>query len=174
MEPWSRMALLRRLIATFILLLLVRPIVAGDNFPGHLFDQKFKSCKWTKDFIFLSSKQKSEFSKALEGEFTDSIIQRFLISCDENKSKKSLFVFNSIIRSQYMSIAIITDKSAILDFDFLSFNEPEQYKPPKKWLSYFTQNKKPDVLTGATLTSHSIYTIVKKLSILLKYQNEKK
>ena len=72
-------------------------------------------------------------------------------------------------------LVLLSPEGRIVRIDILSFEEPEDYLPPKRWLQQFPGRSDPDTLaaggrirslTGATLSARAVTQAVRRVLAL--------
>lgn len=134
---------------------------AGQTYEQFL-KSKFPNCELKKEYLYLSKDQSKRITDLSKTKlYTKSPIR---VKVDCKGTTKFAYVDSHKVRTKYETLVVVVGKKDIDTISLISFMEPPEYKPPRKWLDKFkalTLNKeldlkrKIDVLSGATLTSRA-------------------
>lgn len=135
-----------------------------------LLEKNYKNCELVKENIFLTKTQQQQVEKKLKMKVS-SLHLRYKNSCNDSY----IYIDSHIVRTQNETLVVEIAKNKIALLEIASFMEPQEYIPPKKWLSLFkdNNNQEVDALTGATLSENAIRKVVKKLLIMDTVINDK-
>lgn len=133
----------------------------------------YPECKIKEENIFLTPEQikKAESSSGLK--IDSKLLNRKIATC--SGSEKYIYLDTHVVRTQKEVLMVVLDQIAIERVELLSFYEPSEYIPGKKWYELF-QNTKKNVpvklgenipfISGATLTARATVSAVKKIVAL--------
>lgn len=130
-----------------------------------------KSCKLKKENLYLDKDQQ----KIIEKESGVKLYGRLALRYICEKEKIYYYIDSHIVRTLNETVIVKIQNNKVTDYIVSSFNEPQEYKAPQKWLHQFVKNSDQkkfllreniDALSGATLTAQaSVNTINKVLAL---------
>lgn len=153
------------------LLFLINLSFAGQSTLNDVIQSHFPKCKIEKKMIYLSKEELEKASSLSELKIDTGIVMSFLVQCE--KEMIHAYIDSQIVRTHTQSMLIAVKNQSIERIRTLNFQEPVEYKAPKKWLDLFKSKilnrelhlkKSIDVVSGATLTSKS--TVISARRIL--------
>lgn len=129
----------------------------------------YPDCKIKEETFFLTPEQikKAEASSNLKVD--SKLLSRRTASCPGGE--KYIYLDTHVVRTQKEVLIIVLGKDALERVELLSFYEPDEYIPGKKWYELFKgiKNSAPVKLgeniphiSGASLTSRATVSAVKK------------
>lgn len=130
----------------------------------------YKGCKSKKETVFLKDNEKTEVEKLSNVQDISALLIRFSIDC--NGVKKYAYVDSHIVRTMNETILIEVEADKVSKIDIVNFLEPQEYIPPKRWLSQFKKkelnNKLAlangiDAISGATLSAVAVTNATRKI-----------
>ena len=133
------------------------------------------NCQLKKEIIYLTKKQKKQIEELAQQKLYSGIIHRY--QCN----KKISYVDSHIVRTLNETVILEVEESKLKNLELVSFYEPPEYKPPRKWMNSFHGKKLDkslqlykgiDGLSGATLTAIAITNATRKILALDKVLNE--
>lgn len=133
----------------------------------------FSDCKVKEESLFLTIEQvkKAETSSGLK--IDSKLLSRKLAICPSGE--KFIYLDTHVVRTQKEVLMIVLNQTELEKVEVLSFYEPDEYIPGKKWYELFKGLKKSGQVTlgeniphisGASLTSRATVTAVKKIVAL--------
>jgi len=133
----------------------------------------YPSCKIKEENIFLTSDQikNAEITSGLK--IDSRLLNRKIAVCPEGE--KYIYLDTHIVRTQREVLMIVLGKEALERVELMSFYEPDEYIPGKKWYELFSGIKKSTPIqmganiphiSGASLTSRATVSAVKKIVAL--------
>ena len=131
-----------------------------------------KSCELKKENLYLDKDQKKQIEDISGVKLYGRLALRYVCP----KQKIFYYIDSHIVRTLNETVIIKVEKSKVTQFVVSSFNEPQEYKAPLKWLDQFIKkNHKKyllreniDALSGATLTAKASVDTVNKVLALHK------
>ena len=133
--------------------------------PPQALAEAFPSYKLERKTLFLSPAQKTQIEK-LSGAKLDSAIYSYYIARSSSGVAGVAFFDRRIVRSMPVTYMAVVNPSGTLGYvDILSFEEPEDYLPPARWLALYKNRALTNDLaigrgiphiTGASLTSQAM------------------
>jgi hypothetical protein len=135
----------------------------------------FPNCKIEQKNIFLTEAQIKTAEEESGFKIESKIFNQRIANCNNDLSY--IYINAQIVRTQQAALIVIIRNDLISRVELLSFNEPEEYIPIRKWYEQF-ENKNfghklelgyaiPHV-AGATLTSKSTLKSVRLMLALHK------
>lgn len=121
--------------------------------------------------LFLDEKTTNEVQKAAKSKLESRLVNYYVGKSTTGPGGYAFFSTH-VVRTMPETIMIVVNPDGSLRFvEILAFYEPEDYRPPKRWLGLFS-NKKLDNdlwvkrgirnITGATLTTQAITEAVRR------------
>ena len=124
----------------------------------------FSHCTTKTESIYFDTNQLSEIKKLVHQELSSKTMTRYKAVCDDKKIRYA-YTDTHRVRTKLETIfVVVSDKAEIEKIEVLSFDEPEEYIPKKKWYSKFENHKlSPELeikreippVTGASLTARA-------------------
>lgn len=136
-----------------------------------------KGCELKKENLYLDKDQQKRIEKESGVKLYGRLGLRYL--CE--KEKIYYYIDSHIVRTLNETVIVKVQEGKVTQYVVSSFNEPQEYKAPKKWLDQFIKkNHKKyllrdniDALTGSTLTAQASVNTVNKILSLHKTLSEK-
>lgn len=133
----------------------------------------FPGCQLKEESLFLLPQQikKAELSSGLKVE--SKLLSRKVATCPSGE--KFIYLDMHVVRTQKEVLMIVLNQSELEKVEVLSFYEPDEYIPGKKWYELFKGIKKTETIalgrniphiSGASLTSRATVTAVNKILAL--------
>lgn len=125
----------------------------------------FSSSKIERRTVFLSEAQVSVIQNSAKAKVTSRVIT-YYVGMNNNRPDGYAFFETHIVRTMPATFMIVINPdSTVRAVELLAFYEPEDYRPPKRWLELFDgKSLKSDLwlkrgiqnIVGATLSAQSI------------------
>lgn len=131
-----------------------------------------KACKLKKENLYLTKEQKTSIEKKSGVKLYGRLALRYVC-----KNEQIFYYIDShIVRTLNETVIIKVEKNKVTEYVVSSFNEPQEYKAPIKWLHQFIKKdhskyllrENVDALSGATLTAKASVDTVNKVLALHK------
>lgn len=129
----------------------------------------YNDCKIREENLFLNSEQIKK-AEAISGlKIESKLLTRKIANCPSGE--KYIYLDTHVVRTQKEVLLIVLGPIDLEKVEVLSFYEPEEYIPGKKWYELFKGIKKNDTvvlggniphISGASLTSRATVSAVKK------------
>jgi Na+-transporting NADH:ubiquinone oxidoreductase subunit NqrC len=131
-----------------------------------------KSCKLKKENLYLDKKQQLIIEKISGVKLYGRLALRYVCP----KEKIYYYIDSHIVRTLNETVIVKIQDEKVTEYVVSSFNEPQEYKAPKKWLDQFIKKEHKkyllreniDALSGATLTAKASVDTVNKVLVLHK------
>lgn len=133
----------------------------------------FADCKMKDESFFLTTEQIKKAENFSGLKIDTKLLSRKIATCPSGE--KFIYLDTHIVRTQKEVLMIVLNQAELEKVEVLSFYEPDQYIPGKKWYDFFKKIKKvePAVLggniphiSGASLTSRATVTAVNRVVAL--------
>jgi hypothetical protein len=138
-------------------------------------DKFFPHCKIEQKNIFLTEEQIKNAQEESGFKIASKILNQRVANCNNDLSY--IYFDAQIVRTQQAALIVIIKDDLISRVELLSFNEPEEYIPIRKWYEQFEKKGFEHKLelgytiphvAGATLTSQSTLKSVRLMLALHK------
>jgi hypothetical protein len=126
----------------------------------------------SKKTVFLSKEDLAAVQKTARAP-VDSRLWTYYVAESSGRAVGYAYLDRVVVRTMPATVmASISPQGSIRFLEVLSFNEPEDYLPLKRWLQLFEGQDEPDRVrvgdaiknvSGATLTSHSLADAARRL-----------
>ena len=131
-----------------------------------------KACKLKKENLYLDKEQQKEIEKISGVKLYGRLALRYF--CEQENIY--YYIDSHIVRTLNETVIIKVQNNKVSEYVVSSFNEPQEYKAPTKWLDQFIQKahnkytlrENIDALSGATLTAKASVDTVNKILALHK------
>lgn len=139
----------------------------------------FPDCKVKEESLFLTPEQIKKAESASGLKIESKLLSRKVAACPSGE--KYIYLDTHVVRTQKEVLMIVLNQTELEKVEVLSFYEPDEYIPGKKWYELFKGLKKTEPVTlggniphisGASLTSRSTVSAVKKTVALHVALNE--
>lgn len=141
----------------------------------------YPDCPVNEENIFLTDEQTKEIELTYSEKIKTKLFIRRVATC--KTGKHFIYLDSEIVRTQpQVLMTVLSEKNVLEKVEILSFNEPEEYIPHKKWYETFENkttkhlevDKDISHISGATLTTRSTVSSVNKiLALHLVWQKSK-
>lgn len=168
--------MLKNLIGLIFLFIAVGVFAKNRPYTDVVAELNPSSCPIKKENIFLTKEQRKQIEEQSEAKLYGGLALRYIVTCPKEK-KVYLYIDSHIVRTLNETVVIKITEDKIEEYSVASFNEPPEYRAPKKWLDQFKGKSGEkvlkafediDALSGATLTVGSSINAVNKVLALHK------
>lgn len=132
----------------------------------------FAGCKVKEENFFLTPEQVKRAEDIAGIKVDSKLLSRRVATC--SGTEKFIYLDTHVVRTQREVLMIVIGQDVIERVELLSFYEPDEYIPGKKWYELFQGKKSNSVklgesiphISGASLTARSSVSAVKKIVAL--------
>ena len=142
--------------------------------PEDALQKHFPGLKTTRVAVYLKQNERNQIAKELGGDEVSGLYT-FYIARDNGKIKGYALFDTHRVRTKEETLCVVLDeKGGVKAVDLISFYEPDEYMPPARWLEKFAGKNRESLqevqaMTGATLTSRSVYKSLQRAVVVFKY-----
>lgn len=161
-------------MSTLILLIILAPQLAAQVYltRDEALKQYFEDGAVEKKVVFLTDEQVTSIQEVARSKVESKIVTYYVGTRDDSIQGYAFFETHVVRTMPETFMAVVAPDGSLIGVEILAFYEPEDYLPPKRWLSLLRGRRLDDNLwlkrgvqniVGATLSANAITTSVRRV-----------